>query len=81
MGDGVEGSYQAEEGGAPPGKLDVRVRVGVTGRVRVGVRGSGLTLASSSGSAFLGAAPRRGPALAAASASALAFSRAIALEG
>ena len=38
-------------------------------------------MASSSVSAFLGAAPRRGPAFEAASASALAFSRAIALEG
>ena len=40
MGGGVEGAYQAEEGGEPPGKLDVRVRVrvGVGGRDRVRVR-------------------------------------------
>ena len=38
MGGGVEGAYQAEEGGAPPspGKLDVRVRVRSRVRVRVG---------------------------------------------
>ena len=38
MGGGVEGAYQAEEeGGAPPGKLDVRVRVGVRVRVVLGL--------------------------------------------
>jgi hypothetical protein len=41
MGGGVEGAYEAEEEGAPLGKLDalVRARVGVRVRGRVGVRG------------------------------------------